>query len=39
MIEEDVEPEVRELDLFKLTAPPGVRSKVRRKVSVDGVGL
>ena len=29
MIEEEVQPERRELDLFMLTAPPGVRSQVR----------
>jgi hypothetical protein len=36
MIEEDAEPEQRELDVFKLTAPPGVRSKVS---VVSGMGM
>lgn len=32
MIEDDVEAERRELDVFKLTAPPGVRSQVWGRV-------
>ena len=38
MIEDDVEAEKRELDLFKLTAPPGVRSQVRLLISEVQVG-